>query len=215
MKRIFMGAIVLGALGIAAVSGCIGNGNPATTQPVTAIDFATTQPAYWLDQQPILSVQSDDFSKLWDACDRVARDYLFGIDRLDLREGLMTTKPMTSSQFFEPWRRELQTGEDVAYSSTAAIRRTIRFEVLRNDDGTYVLHPKVLVERETLSEQRLTSVVLSRSAFRRATAQHDLPFGTKESDQGVILQPRYWYLIGRDFRFEKVVADAVEHKLRG
>ena len=165
-------------IALSLLGGCIGSSDRATTQPTTAIDPETVQPHYWLSQPGVAEVTAQDFQTLWSACEDVARDYFFKLDRNDWRSGVLTTQPMVSSQFFEPWRRELQTAADVAESSTATIRRTIRFEVSANGHGTYTVTPKVLVERQSLAERRVTSVVLYRGVFGGRSGT-----GTAESDQ--------------------------------
>jgi hypothetical protein len=72
----------------------------------------------------------------------------------------------------------------------------------------------VLVERQSLAEQRITSVVLYRSAFRRPVNPRERQYGTRESDIGQFLPSRYWYPIGRDEELEKSLADRIRSKLR-
>lgn len=153
-------------------------------------------------------VTADDFDRLWNACADVARDRLFTIDRRDYRGGVLTTEPLTSAQFFEPWRRDAITADAVAESSLATIRRTIRFEFTRHDDGTFSVEPHVQVERYSAAERRITQAMLYRSAFRKTTAT-----GTRETDRGVSLPARYWYRIGNDPALEKDLAQAVRQRI--
>lgn len=182
---------------------------PPATQPATAINPATTQPNYWLSQPAAATASAGKFQMLWAACEDAARDYFFQLDRSDWRSGVLTTRPMVSSQFFEPWRRELQSAHDVAESSLATVRRTIRFEISGNEESGFTASPKVLVERQALAERRLTSVVMYRSVFGGRVGS-----GTRESDQGISLPQRYWYPIGRDEKFERVLAEAVERRVK-
>lgn len=189
--------------------------HPSATQPSTAIDLATTQPGFWIDQPAGAYAQSPDFQKLWTGCEDVARDYLFKLDRVDYREGVLTTQPLTSAQWFEFWRGDTRTSYDQAESSIATIRRTIRFEFSRQPDQTWRVSPKVLVERQDISEKRITSVVMYRSVFAPPPpGKHVVAAGSRESDQGIILPERYWYPLRRDAEFEQVLAQAVEKKLR-
>lgn len=187
----------------------------AATQPATAVDPATTQPAYWLQQQGV-TVTHGDFEQLWAAAEDVARDYLFKIDRVDYRRGELTTVPMVSKQFFEPWRKDVGDGR-VVESSLATVRRTLLFQFHRNDDddtntagGTFTVEPKVLVERQSIPERRITSVVQYRSAFSGPSS-----VGSVERDAGIVVPTSpYWYPIGRDPEMERDVAKAIEKRLR-
>jgi hypothetical protein len=165
-------------------------------------------PAFWLDQPAVTSVESRDFDKLWNATDRAARNRLFVIDRADYRSGLMTTQPLVSAQFFEPWRRDTVTFDDTLLSSLATIRRTLRFEFTREPDGTYQMIPKVLVERQAITERRITSTALYSTIYDPGTGA-----GTRETDVGVHLDPRYWYAIGRDDALERKLADDVRKQV--
>ena len=98
-------------------------------------------------------------------------------------------------------------------ASIATIRRTITFQFERTEDDHYRVTPKVLVERQAVAEQRITSVVLYSSVFTRPINPRDRQYGTAESDVGVILPPRYWYPIRRDAELERSLADAVKKKL--
>ncbi len=154
------------------------------------------------------TVVARDFDRLWRACADVARDRQFKIARRDYRGGILTTEPLVSAQFFEPWRRDAITAGAVAESSLATIRRTIRFEFTRHEDGRFTVIPHVLVERYSSAERRITSASLYRNAFRRTTAT-----GTRESDRGIELPTRYWYSVGNDAALERNIAEAVRRKV--
>ncbi|WP_428937215.1 hypothetical protein [Fontivita pretiosa] len=192
--------------------GCItGPQNPAATQPATQVDPATTQPSYWLEQPESVVVESGDFQKLWSACEQTARDFLFKIDRVDYRSGVLSTEPMVSAQFFEPWRRDNRTLYDVVESSIATIRRTARFEFQRAGENRWRVTPKVLVERQSLAERRVTSVVYYRGVFGSVTGTRQI--GTRESDVGIMIPGRYWYPLRRDIKLEQALARAIRRKL--
>jgi hypothetical protein len=186
-----------------------------TTRMATDIDPATTQPAYWYDKPAVAAVEGEHFQTLWKTAEEVARSYFFKIDRVDYRDGILTTEPMVSAQFFEPWRGDVRTIDASVESSLATTRRTIRFEFIKLDDGGYRVEPKVLIERRSIAEQRITSVVLYRQTFKRpvASGKH-APSGSRESDEGVYLPARYWYPIGRDEALEKNIAARMESRLK-
>jgi hypothetical protein len=164
-------------------------------------------PGYWYDKPALSSVTSLDFQKLWDACADVSHFDSFMIDRQDYRLGLMTTRPMVSKQFFEFWRSDACTVYDIAQSSLQTIRRTIRWEFDRTQDGDYVVRPKVLVERLWESSQRLTSVSEYRSLY-----VVPYKYSKPQTLEGLALG-RYWYAIGRDPAMEKQLANAVRERV--
>ncbi|MGC4032883.1 MAG: hypothetical protein QM754_14335 [Tepidisphaeraceae bacterium] len=199
-----------------AAAGAVGCGSSsqhyadATTRPAVATDAdpKTADPAYWLSQPATASVFGTDLDTLWSAAERVSENYLFPIDRRDRRDGMLTTQPVISAQWFEPWRPELQTADDVAQSSVATVRRSIRWKFTPTDGG-YSVTPKVLIERQSLTEERVSGQ-LSRTYFQR---QNDTTFGTHETDRNVILPDNYFYPVGRDVAFEKVLAEKLRTRL--
>ena len=199
--------------GCAANAPSLSESSSGVTEVATDVDPATTQPTYWLDLAA-LSVSANDFDRLWRAAEETARDFGFATDRTDYRAGLMTTVPLTSAQWFEFWRSDVRAPDDLAESSTATVRRTIRFEFTREPDGTFKCFPKVLVERQAIAEQRITSVTSYRAVYRRPARPGDRPRGTRESDEGVMLPSRYWYPTGRDQTLETALIDSLNEKLR-
>ena len=100
-------AAVCGSAFLPAVSA---PANPAATQPATAIDPKTAEPGYWYDLPGVVTVNTPEFDTLWKACKLAARDDGFVLDRPGYRDGVMTTQPLTSKQFFEPWLNDVVDG---------------------------------------------------------------------------------------------------------
>ena len=73
------------AIGLLLLAGCaapVGKGTYAVTTATPA-----TQPT-----GP--TVVAADFQRLWDACEDVAREFGFALDRQDRRSGVITTVPL-------------------------------------------------------------------------------------------------------------------------
>jgi hypothetical protein len=196
------------------VAGCIGNPqNPAATQPATEVDLATTQPSYWLSQPAAAQVQAKDFERLWESCKEVARSYLFNLDREDFRAGLITTEPLISKQIWEFWRPDTGTASDAVENSTTAIRRTLRFEIERDEQsGAFTITPKVLVEQLAVLERRITSATQYRTAFAGPIAPSRYSVA-RDEDAALDLPAKYWYPIGRDTKMEQQVAARLRERL--
>ena len=206
-------AFLTAAAGILPLAGCetVSHDHSATTRPAVAtdIDPAQADPDFWYAQKPAVSVGDVQFDPLWDSAQRVSQDYLFQMDRRDKREGLLTTVPLVSPQWFEPWRRELQNTPDVVASSVATVRRTIQWRFRRVSNG-WAVTPKVMIERQALTEERVSGI-LSRAYFKRDPT--DAIYGTRETDQNIVLPGSYWYPIGRDFQFEELLIEKMHRQL--
>jgi hypothetical protein len=201
-------------LGIALLGGCALR-QPASSRaaaPATQPSPQTARPPYWLKKPAVARVEAKNFDALWRGCEEAARHFGFVLDRQDFRGGVITTQPLTSKQFWELWRNDVATFQDVANSSLATYRRTLRFDVEKTGAGGYVAEPRVVIERFSRTEQPITSSVYLRNAFR--TQRHSRNWGTAETDRGVQLPRQYWYATGRDYVLEKDVAREVSKQLK-
>ena len=205
-------SIVATILVLALLSGgCImGKQHPAATQPATAIDPKAAQPEYWIKQPGIAHLAGRDFDRLWNACRDAAIADGFTIDRTDYREGLLTTLPLVSKQVYEFWRNDVVDSRDLAQSTFGTIRRTARFTIKRLGDGSFEATPKVLVERYSTIERRITSVAQYHEIFSLRVVDV-----TAEIEQsGMSFPAEYWYAIGRDHALEKQLAQSARARIK-
>ena len=202
---------------VAATQPTVASATEPATRPAAAVaavtqpSIASARPAYWLRKAPTVTIEASDFETLWRACEESARHFGFVLDRLDYRGGVITTQPLTSKQFWELWRNDVATLEDVGNSSLATYRRTLRFDIEKTPAGGYVAAPRVVIERYSRSETPITASVYLRNAFR--TQRNARTYGSRESDRGVYLPRQYWYATGRDEVLEKNVASEVRKQL--
>lgn len=198
---------------LSILAGCADNSPnlaPATRPALMSIPADRATDDYWLKQPAVASVTSRDYQKLWDACAQTLRNDQFDIDEEDYRQGVLTTWPMISKQAFEIWRSDAGTVYDVVEDSLQNIRRSVRFELSRGPDGTYVARPKVLIEQSSHPERRISAVSEAAQAF--------VPLGevpTRFTEEGANIPNRYWYALGRDEAMERELANSVREKLRG
>jgi hypothetical protein len=193
------------------ISGCVGGRQLPPAERPTPADPKLATTAYWLDQPATQHVTAENFDQLWEAARRAARSASFTIDRRDPRDGVMTTRPEVSRQVFEPWRGDIGLFDldDTAESTLATVRRTVRFDFRKLEDGSYEVTPKVVVERYSFAERRITSPVRFNEAFGRPRA---LSFGDQDSDRN--LPDTYWFAVRRDADLERQLADRIRGELR-
>ena len=206
MPRVWNPALLLPLL-CWCTAGCASH--PPTPRPVDHPETAAIE--YWARQPAVVSVEADDFTPLWRACRRATVASSFTIDRADFRGGVMTTLPLVSKQFFELWRHDVVTPYDLAQSSLDTMRRTVRFDIRRRDDGRYEAAPKVVTERFSLAERRITSVARFAETFSTERVE-----GDRNRDRaGADLPDQYWSATGRDYALERHLVEAVRNDLRG
>jgi hypothetical protein len=189
-------------LPVVSVVGCVSGSDPMSSPVSGSLTSNATASA-----EPVV-VKSQNFDSLWNASIQSLRDLHFEIDRQDRRSGIITTKPMTGSQFFEPWRTELRSVDAVTESSLATIRRTVTIRISRVSD-VYQAVPEVSVDRLSRRERRITSAAEFTNAFKRNPAR-----GTLESDRGEYIPSEYFYSIGTDPLLARHLASRLESHLR-
>jgi hypothetical protein len=199
------------SVALTILAGCADNSHdqgPATRPALMSIPAERGTAEYWLAQPAVASITSRDYQKLWNACAQTIRNDQFEIDQEDYRQGVLTTWPMISKQFFEIWRSDAGTLYDVMQDSLQTIRRSVRFELARGPDGSYVARPKVLIEQSSHPERRLSSVSQYPQAF---VPLAETP--TRITEEGATVPNRYWYVLGRDEAMERQLANSVREKI--
>ncbi len=63
--------------------------------------------------------------ELWQLCQVQLKSFGFQLDRVDRRDGVIETFPLTSKQWFEFWRKDVVTSDDLLLSSLHTVRRII------------------------------------------------------------------------------------------
>ena len=187
------------ALGLVLLAGC-------TQRPAWDDDPKAATVAYWLDRPAAAHVESGDYPELWAAADGARRRFRFPAARDDYRGGLLTSQTTVSPQPFEVWRDELRTPSASLESGLSSVRRRLRFEFGRLRGGGFFVEPKVVVERQSLGERRITNAVDYRGvlgAGRQRTIRADEPATTRPAG--------YWYAVGRDAALERTLA----HRIAG
>jgi hypothetical protein len=205
-------ALLLIATTLAAgVPGCVSG--PMRTSDVgktaTTVDPVTATPRHWWEKPATATVTAGNYDRLWAACDAAIRSFRFIPDVQNYRQGIMTSKPLLSRGGAEFWRNDVLDGDDLAHSTLATYRRTIRYEITETDAGRFVLAIKVLVERSSTFERRVTTGIQYREAFGARTP------GTEfRSDDGAEQPVQYWYATGRDTTLESALADEIRERLK-
>ena len=194
------------ALAWSSLSGC---SSSPDARPATETDAALARPAHWISQPAVATVTHNGYDQLWEACHGAARWRGFRIDRADYRGGLIVSHPLTSKQAFEVWRRDVVTLPAIAESTLATMRRTARFEITEQADGSFACVPKVVIERYSSSERRITSVTQYRESFSIEPGM----MGSRERDRGIDIPITYWYATGRDEALERELAAAIRGRL--
>ncbi len=151
-----LGAIVIAAVAAATAVGCM-----KYTKPVVS--------------EPEMTEAQKNFQVLWLATQDVLREYNFTIDRHDRRAGVITTKPLTGMQFFEPWRKDAVTREAMLDSSLKTLHRTVTVQIRPTDPQARQYEPvvEVTVSKPNPPPQAIHSTGAAYSMFVLPNGQED------------------------------------------
>ena len=129
----------LTAVWLVAAAGCV-----KYTHPVVVAEPAK------------LSVADRNYEAVWQAAIDVLRNkYDFQIDRRDRRAGVITTHPLLGKQFFEFWRRDTVSAEDLAESSLHTVYRVVLVNIRPVSAGSAIYEPIVKVTAVRSNKERL------------------------------------------------------------
>jgi hypothetical protein len=92
-----------------------------------------------------MTTSEKNFQVLWLAAQDVLREYHFVIDRHDRRAGILTTRPLTGQQFFEPWRKDAVTQWDLWDGSIKTLYRSVTIRIQAKDPQAQWYEPVVEV----------------------------------------------------------------------
>ena len=113
--------------------------------------------------------------------------------------------------FYEFWLNDVIDAHDLEQSTLGTMRRTARIEIHRGDDGTFTASPKVVIERYSMLEKRITSVAQYRDVF--SLTSRDLNLDAEQQDEAVVAS-EFWYAVGRDSAVEKSIAESMRRHLK-
>jgi hypothetical protein len=182
------------------VAGCASQHTGSPRSVATNVDEKYASSEYWFNRPAIECVKAPDYDMLWNICEKVATDSFFTVERTDYRSGFITTKPLTSKQFFEFWRTDIVDFKGQVASDLATHRRVVHFKISRAPDGCYVCEPKVVVEHYSEIERRITAVYQYADAFSTRRQVE-----SETTEEGTAVRIINWYAERRD--------DALEHYL--
>jgi hypothetical protein len=96
------------------------------------------------------------YDRLWDSVGDTLRNQYFDLDRQDRLEGVITTLPVTSSQFFELWRPQPETLGSWGESNLQTIQRMAMITIKpASEGGAYDLGVQVDESRYSLPERQI------------------------------------------------------------
>ena len=149
-----------------------------------------------------------DKAYVMEATEDVLARMNFSIEKADLKQGLIRTRPLRAAQSFEFWRRD-NTGQfNTAEANLHTIRRTAELRLSESESQTCVVCD-AQVQRMSLPPREVASVTQLPKMFTKS----------KSSMQRLRLQPEQeremtWINLGNDIRLETKILNQIQKKLK-
>jgi len=154
-----------------------------------------------------LCLPSTDKTAIMDAAEEVLARLHFDIEKFDIEQGIIRTRPLVGAQFFELWRHDNVGGYNAAEANLHTIRRTAELNLTRQGQGLCVTCD-VQTERLNLPEQEITSSGRAYHLFSRSGA----------SMQRIKLNPKQeagmsWISLGTDSELTAEILERIQEQL--
>jgi len=147
-------------------------------------------------QADVIVTDEVDFDYLWDVTLRVLRRSNLRPDRQDRREGIITTMPITSQQWFELWRHDAMGPYQWAEASMHTIQRLAVVKISRRPEpGRFRVNVKVDVFRHSAPERQVTIA-------SGALLIYSQKLPTEQGEQLERHEDLHWVHLGRDPEME-------------
>jgi hypothetical protein len=157
-----------------------------------------------------------DKARVMQIAEDVLEEMHFSIDKSDIEQGFIRTKPLAGTQFFEFWRKDTIGNFNWEESNLHSIRRIVEMDVSREvnstgspQKGQLCISCDVSVQRLNLPERLLHSV-RSYDVFSRGSPT--MQKLNLDKEQKALMT---WVDLGRDEPLETEILKRIENKAAG
>jgi len=106
--------------------------------------------------------------QLMEICEDILARMQFVIEKYDIEDGFIKTRPLSGAQAFEFWRSDNADLFNAAESNIHSIQRSVTINILESEDQLCV-NCDVLVQRLSLPEQKIKSTAETPGTFTQSS----------------------------------------------
>lgn len=156
-----------------------------------------------------VSLSGTNKARAMTVAEEVLTDIGFTIEKADVEEGFLSTRPLRGGQFFEIWRQDNASLGGVAEASTQSIQRIAQLEVTE-EGGAVMVACNVDVRRLSLPENDYVTKSRSAGIFTDSSRSRQRLEIAQE-------QAKYteWIDLGRDVALESRILQMIQGRLGG
>ncbi|MBN1816326.1 MAG: hypothetical protein JW828_03140 [Sedimentisphaerales bacterium] len=162
-------------------------------------------------QQPMpstpLGITTMQKARAMEVAQDVLRDLLFEVEKYDVDQGVIRTRPLSGAQFFELWRQDNVTSQATAEASLHSLRRTaeLSFTV---ESGEVIVTCAVQVRRLSIPEMEIAGMTQAASLYTHSDASlQELRLNAEQA------RNMAWIDLGRDPALEKRILTRILAKV--
>jgi len=157
-----------------------------------------------------IAVEKASFDQVWEVCLTSLKDRGLKVDRQDRRFGLIVSEPTIGEQFFEFWRKDAVSSDDVLLSSLHTIRRIVSIQVTTQGPRKFEVRVQAQAQRASIPGDQLDNTV---EAFELLNRQ-GIPASPSRRDYVRPQAEPIWVDIGREPALEQYILEDITHRLK-
>jgi hypothetical protein len=159
-----------------------------------------------MQAQPVC-VEAISRDKLMQVVEKTLFSMRFEIEKYDVENGVIRTRPLRGGQFFEPWRSDNAGGFNAAESNLQSVRRTVELAFQPQQTGV-CMQCEVTAQRLSLPEEPIQGYYSS-SALYTASSQSKQQLDVDEKR----LEQMKWIDLGRDAALEQKIIKRIQQTI--
>lgn len=146
-------------------------------------------------------------SRVMEIAEDVLAKMYFTIDKVNIEDGYIRTKPLPGAQFFEFWRSDNVGTDNWLINNLHSVRRTIELKI-DEKDKVFVINCDVQIHRLSLPERKISS----------SAHAYDLFSASNQAMQSIQLHPEQqkdmaWIDIGKDEKLATEIVKRIEQRI--
>jgi hypothetical protein len=148
-----------------------------------------------------------DKSKAMLSAEDILAKMNFTIDKADPEIGIITTRPLSSAQFFEFWRSDVVGIKQALEANIHTTRRSIKLNLVQNEQDICI-DCTVSVYRLSLPEHSISSSAKAYALFSESTQQTQTLEPHQKQKKAMV-----WIHIGNDPDLEMTILNKIKQQL--
>jgi hypothetical protein len=157
-------------------------------------------------QQPVC-IDAIAKDKLMQTMEKTLVSMQFVIEKYDVENGVIRTRPLRGGQFFEPWRSDNASGFDTAESNLQSVQRTVELS-LNSEPTRQCIQCTSTVQRLSLPDEPIEGYLKAPALLTNSDRNKQrLQVDKNRADE------MHWIDLGRDEALESKLLDKIQKNI--